>query len=194
MTSRWGPLGWMTLHSISVCYPSEPTLIDKQLLDEFMQAFGMTITCSICNDHFSKMFSGYKRAVPTWNNSRNDLFIAVCKMHNTVNTRLNKPIPKTVGECLDILQNATKYSPPSEFRKNYIEYLRGQWNHFLGLKQKVDLMKKINEDYWNSRETGYTSLDFDTTVDTTTYPDQPVHQKVVFPRMTVRNVRWNPHA
>jgi hypothetical protein len=194
MTSRWGPLGWMTLHSISVCYPVEPTLIDKQLLNEFMQSFGMTITCSICNDHFSKMFNGYKASVPTWNNSRYDLFIAICKMHNTVNKRLNKPIPKTVGESLDMLQTATRYSPPSEFRKKYIEYLTGQWSHFLGLKQKVDVMKKINEDYWSKREAGYTSLDFDVTADTTTYPNQPVEQKIVFPRMKLKNVKWNPHA
>lgn len=193
MTSRWGPLGWMTLHSISVCYPVEPTLIDKQLLNEFMQAFGMTITCPICNDHFSKMFNGYKSSVPTWNNSRYDLFIAICKMHNTVNKRLNKPIPKTVGESLAMLQTATKYSPPSEFRKNYIEYLRGQWNHFLGLKQKVDVMKKINEDYWSNRETGYVGLNFDMTADITIYPNQPVEQKIVFPRMNLRSVRWNPH-
>lgn len=192
MTSRWGPMGWMTLHSISVCYPVEPALIDKQLLNEFMQAFGMTITCSICNDHFSKMFKLYKDAVPTWNNSRYDLFIAICKMHNTVNKRLNKPIPKTVGESLDMLRTATKYSPPSEFRKNYIQYLAGQWRHFLGLKQRVDIMKKINEEYWSNRETGYDNLDFDLTADTTTYPNQPVEHKVVFPKMTLRNVKWNP--
>lgn len=194
MTSRWGPLGWMTLHSISVCYPPEPTVIDKQLLDEFMQAFGMTITCSICNDHFSKMFNDYKRFVPTWNNSRYDLFIAMCRMHNTVNKRLNKPVPKTVGESLEMLQNATKYSPPSEFRKKYIEYLSGQWRHILGLKQKVDLMKKINEDYWNNRETGYTGLDLDMTADISTYLNEPIEQKIIFPRLNLRNVRWNPHA
>jgi hypothetical protein len=194
MTSRWGPLGWMTLHSISVCYPTEPTFIDKQLLDEFMQAFGLTITCSICNEHFASMFAGYKKAVPTWNNSRYDLFIAICKMHNTVNQRLNKPIGRTVGECLVMLENATKYSPPTEFRKKYIEYLGGQWKHVLRLRQKVDIMKKINEEYWNNKETGYSNLNFDTTADTTTYPSQPVHQKLVFSKPNLRNIIWRPHG
>jgi hypothetical protein len=192
MTAIWGPLGWMTLHSISVCYPLSPTSEDKKLLDEFMQAFGMTITCSICNDHFSKMFRGYKTAVPTWNNSRFDLFIAICKMHNDVNTRINKPIPKTVGECLIMLETATTYSSPREFRKKYIEYLSGQWRHFLGLKQRVDIMNKINEEYWNNNETSYSSVDFDTTVDTTKYPNQPMDEKFVFPRLTLQNIRWNP--
>ena len=192
MTSHWGPLGWMTLHSISVCYPITATIADKQVLDEFMQAFGLTITCSICNGHFSKMFNGYKIAVPTWNNSRYDLFIAICKMHNTVNKRLNKPIPKTVGECLDVLQTATKYSTSNEFRKKYIEYLGGQWRHFLILKQKVDVMKKINEEYWTSRENGYSNLGFDITTDTSTYPTQPHEQKMVFPKLNLRNITWRP--
>jgi hypothetical protein len=194
MTAFWGPLGWMTLHSISVCYPTEPSLVDKKILDEFMEAFRMTITCSICNDHFSRMFSGYKRDIPTWNNSRNDLFIAICKMHNIVNNRLNKPIPKTVGDCLVILENATKYSSPSEFRKKYIEYLTGQWNHFLGLRQKVDVMRKINEEYWNKKETLYSAVEFDTTCDITTYPNQAIEQKIVFPKLKIRNVIWNPQA
>jgi len=192
MTSHWGPLGWMTLHSISVCYPITATITDKQVLDEFMQAFGLTITCSICNDHFSKMFNGYKIAVPTWNNGRYDLFIAICKMHNTVNKRLNKPIPKTVGECLDMLQNATKYSTSNEFRKKYIEYLGGQWKKFFVLKQKVDVMKKINEEYWTSRENGYSNLGFDITTDTSTYPTQPHEQKMIFTRLNLRNITWHP--
>jgi hypothetical protein len=194
MTSYWGPLGWMTLHSISVCYPTEPTLDDKSVLDQFMQGFAMSISCPICNDHFSKMFNDYKKFVPTWNNSRQDLFVAVCRMHNIVNSRNNKPTPKTVGECLDMLQNAIKYSPPHEFRKKYIEYLAGQWRRLLGVRQKVDLMKKINEEYWNTRETGYTDLNFDLTIDTITYPNRPIHEKVVFSRMNVRNVKWNPHG
>jgi hypothetical protein len=190
MTAFWGPLGWMTLHSISVCYPEHPTLIDKKLLDEYMQAFGMTITCSICNDHFSKMFSGYKNSVPTWNDSKYDLFIAICRMHNTVNKRLNKPIPKTVGECLDVLQNATRYSPPSEFRKKYINYLDEQWKRFLGLKQKVDIMKKINDEFWNNREVAYGSVTFDRNTDTTTYPNQPIEKRLVFSKPRLQNIKW----
>jgi len=192
MTAFWGPLGWMTLHSISVCYPIEPTIADKKILDEFMDAFGMTITCSICNEHFSRMFTGYKKAVPTWNNSRIDLFISICRMHNNVNTRLNKPIPKTVGECLNMLETATKYSSPNEFRKKYIEYLNGQWRHFLGLKQKVDVMRKINEEYWNNREISYKNVEFDVTIDTVTYPNQPIAENVVFPTLKLRNIVWNP--
>jgi len=190
MTAYWGPLGWMTLHSISMCYPVEPTVDDRQLLDQFMSGFVLTITCPHCNSHFSRMFADYKIGVPTWNNSRYDLFIAICKMHNIVNVRLNKPIPKTVGECLAVLENSTKYSPPSEFRKKYIEYLTNQWKRDVHIKHHVDIMNKINEEYWNKRETPYSSEGFDTTVDTTKYSNQPVEQKITFSKLKLRKFRW----
>jgi hypothetical protein len=191
MTSRWGPLGWMTLHSISVCYPDEPTVIDKQLLNEFMNSFSLTITCSICNDHFSKMFRTYKTSIPTWNNSKQDLFVAICRMHNTVNSRLNKPIPKNVGECLEILKNATKYSPQPEFRKKYIEYLATQWQRYSVVFPNVSLMKKINDEYWSNKELAYNDVKLDLTIDTVTYPNQPVPQKDIFTKLSLRNIKWS---
>ena len=191
MTSRWGPLGWMTLHSISGCYPDEPTVIDKQLLNEFMNSFSVTITCSICNEHFSKMFKTYKNSVPTWNDSKQELFVAICRMHNTVNKKLNKPIPKNVGECLEILKNATKYSPQLEFRKKYIEYLATQWQRYSVVFPNVSLMKKINDEYWSNKELAYNDVKLDLTIDTVTYPNQPVPQKDVFTKLSLRNIRWN---
>lgn len=191
MTAIWGPLGWLTLHSISVCYPNEPTLADKTILNEYMNAFGITIACPSCNSHFSTMFDIYKRSVPTWNNSKQDLFIAICKMHNSVNTRLNKPIPKTIEECLDVLKNSTKYSPSIEFRKKYIEYLYGQWRRS-GLNTLVDIIKRIDNDYWSIRETNYNDVKFDNTIETVLYSNQPKSNKIVFPTLNLRNIRWSP--
>jgi hypothetical protein len=193
MTKVWGPMGWMTLHSISVCYPEEPTDGDKSLLNEFMNAFGFTITCPSCNQHFSNMFNGYKRSFPTWNNSRKDLFIAICRMHNIVNKRLDKPYPKTVGECLGTLKNATSYTSPSEFRKKYIEYLRSQWRYQPMSIQfiSVDKLRKINEEYWNLRDVSYSDLSFPEE-DVISHENHPIQQKIVFPKMKLRNVRWPP--
>lgn len=186
-------MGWMTLHSISVCYPEEPTAEDKAILNEFMHAFAFTITCPSCNQHFSSMFNGYKQSVPSWNNSRKDLFLAVCRMHNTVNKRLDKPSPKTVKECIDSLKNATSYTSPSEFRKKYIEYLRSQWRvHVPGMQiNSVDKMRKINNEYWSAREVLYSDITFpeDNVI---TYKNQPLANKNIFPKLSLRNVKWTP--
>lgn len=167
MTKVWGPMGWMTLHSISVCYPDHPTQTDKQILQEFMNAFGSSITCVHCRGHFATMFADYKRKVPTWLDSRRDLFLAVCRMHNAVNKRLSKPQPKTVAECIESLKLAVKYSNPFTFRQKYCEYLLKDWwkyrfvgEGFGGLKS-AQLVKKINEEYWNNREVSYDDISFE---------------------------------
>ena len=198
MTARWGPLGWMTLHSISVLYPDEPNANDRQILNEFMDAFAATITCVHCRTHFIDMFNGYRRSIPSWSNSKRDLFIAVCRMHNTVNKRLDKPSPKSVEECLSFLVNATKYTSQIEFRKKYIEYLFSDWNiygrgtHYLNIAiSNTQTLKKINEEYWNSKEVSYDSLTFSED-DVLTYQNQPVVNRVIIPRLNIRNIRWKP--
>jgi hypothetical protein len=127
MTKVWGPMGWMTLHAVSVCYPESPTPNDRKIISEFIDAFAGTITCANCRQHFFSLLSNYVRNVPSWLNSRRDLFLAVCRMHNDVNKRLDKPYPKTVTECLSFLKSATAYTPPSEFISKYISYLFRDW-------------------------------------------------------------------
>lgn len=167
MTKVWGPMGWMTLHSISVCYPDEPTQTDKQILQEFMTAFGSCITCVYCRNHFASMFSDYKRKVPTWLNSKKDLFLAICRMHNAVNKRLDKPQPKTVSECIESLKRAITYTSPRDFRQRYCEYLIGDWmrqrytGEGLGGLKSAETVKKINEEYWNKREVSYDDVSFE---------------------------------
>lgn len=167
MTKVWGPMGWMTLHSISICYPEEPTSNDKQILQEFMNAFGGSITCAYCRQHFVQMFSDYKSKVPSWLNSRRDLFLAVCRMHNAVNKRLDKPQPKTVVECIEFLKRATSYTNARTFRENYVNYLLRDWysqrNHGEGLSgyKSAETVKRINEQYWNSHEVSYDQVSFE---------------------------------
>ena len=166
MTAIWGPMGWMTLHSISVNYPENPTVEDKQILDRFMNAFGESITCPHCKDDFAKMFPRYKTVHPEWNTSRYNLFLAIVRMHNTVNKKLDKPSPKTVAEALELLRNATSITTPSEFRQKYIDHvmkfwnsLRNSHNHFIivSLRSSQE-MNKINLEYWNLRESSYEDL------------------------------------
>ena len=164
MTKIWGPLGWMTLHSISVGYPEFPSEIDKQQLNAFMEAFGNCITCPSCKDHFSEMFAKYKRNNPDWNSTRYNLFLAICRMHNSVNKRLDKPSPKSVAECIAALKNATSVTSQMEFRQKYFDHVIGNWssiNHpsaFIPL-QSARQMKQIHDNYWINYFNSY-DLDF----------------------------------
>lgn len=198
MTAVWGPMGWMTLHAISACYPESPTDDDKKTISDFVNAFAATITCMNCRGHFSSMFSNYIKNVPSWLDSRRDLFLAICRMHNEVNKRLDKPYPKTVRECLDSLKNATTYTSPSEFITKYISYLFRDWStygrgtayQFIAFRN-AETMKRIYDEYLSSRIVSYSNLVIEEG-DVIIYNNQPVSVKPLIPRMRIRNVRWSP--
>ena len=161
MTALWGPMGWMTLHSISVNYPESPTFADMQILDRFMNAFGESISCPHCKEDFAKMFPKYKNSHPEWNTSKYNLFLAIVRMHNTVNKKLDKPRARTVAAAIEMLRNATNITTPAEFRQRYIDYLIRNWSGYrhsslgvIALNYAREL-NKINSEYWNLRESSY---------------------------------------
>ena len=159
MTARWGPLGWMTLHSISANYPDYPSPSDKAILRKFMDLFADTISCPSCKLHFGSMFHTYITRTPSWADSKRDLFVFVCRAHNTVNIRLDKPRPKTVQECIDTLQSIARVTSAQTYREKYLSYLLKNWSYpdasgFI-MSRSVREMIKINADYWNPRETNF---------------------------------------
>ena len=127
MTAIWGPMGWVTLHSISLLYPDNPTQNDKQILLKFLQDFAESITCPHCEKHFKTMFENYRKTHPEWSNSRFDLFLFIVRAHNTVNKRLDKPIQQTLEDCIKTLQNTTKSTSPAQYRIAYLNYLMSNW-------------------------------------------------------------------
>lgn len=165
MTSRWGPMGWMTLHSISVCYPENPDYTDKAMVNRFIDLFAECITCPSCKGHFTSMFSTYTRMHPDWANSRFNLFVAICRIHNTVNKRLDKPRFAAVREALQTLINITNVTPAHVFRSSYIQYVINNWvrqgdGEGMILANSGRQMMKINNEYWSLREVLYRDLSF----------------------------------
>ena len=156
MTAIWGPMGWMTLHSISLIYPDTPTQNEKQILLKFLQDFAESITCPHCERHFKAMFENYRKTHPEWANSRFDLFLFVARAHNTVNKRLEKPQKKTVEECLDAITTGTQYTSAIDFRRKYIDYVATRMAAEMSGDSMIKVghaqsMRRINESYWNSR-------------------------------------------
>lgn len=157
MAKVWGPLGWMSLHSISVCYPENPSNEEKLICMRYIELFGETITCRYCKEHFQKMYLSYKTTYPTYLNSKRDLFLFVTRIHNSVNKRLDKPVIQTVKDSLELLQNNTKTISGRSFRDQYTNYLIRNWAYEMTgeamiIKAKSYEMQKINNSYWNLRE------------------------------------------
>jgi hypothetical protein len=165
MTSRWGPMGWITLHSISLNYPVNPTHEDKGIVKRFLDRFAECITCPSCKNHFTTIFANYQRRHPEWANTRFDLFLFIVRAHNTVNKRLDKPILATVKDCLDTLKNISKITHFSVYRQNYMSYILTNWGRQFDGEGMImanvgrDLIK-INNEYWNLRETDINTIEF----------------------------------
>lgn len=162
-TKIWGPQGWMTLHSISTIYPEKPTYEEMELLKKFMNLFVDTITCPDCKNHFSKIFNAYRHSNPAWYASRSQFFTFVARAHNTVNLRIDKPRIPTVAECIDTIRRNTLVTRGAIYRNTYITYLIRNWSQeYTGesfiMAQSARELYKINNEYWNSRDTG--SYDF----------------------------------
>jgi len=183
MTAIWGPMGWMTLHSISLLYPDNPTADDIQTLKKFLNDFAESLTCPHCERHFKIIFENYRKIHPDWANSRFDLFLFVARAHNTVNKRLEKPLKNTVQECLDAIQSATQYTSSTEFRKKYIEYVIRRMAAEMSGDNMVKVgnaqnMRRINESYWNSKVQKDTS-NFDMTANVLEFvPENPTSQRL----------------
>ncbi len=164
-TKFWGPLGWMTLHSISAIYPEKPTAEDKLILEKFIENFRESITCVHCKGHFTSMLTSYRNRHPEWNSSRFHLFLFICRAHNTVNRRLDKPVIPTLQACLDRLKEVEKVTPLANYRSAYINYLIQNWTRegtgeaFMFLACAKTLAK-INGEYFNIRDEGIANLSF----------------------------------
>lgn len=157
MSKLWGPLGWMTLHSVSLIYPDIPTYEERAIASRFLDLFASTITCIYCKNHFVSMYALYKVIHPEYLNSRQDFALFVFRAHNTVNKRLDKPRISSVADCIQTLKYNTMSTTLAQFRSAYFSYLLRIWGQDLSgdgrmLQKDVRDMIKINNDYFIPRE------------------------------------------
>jgi len=183
MTSRWGPLGWMTLHSISINYPDSPSAIDKSMARRYLDLFRDTITCPSCKNHFTSMFRTYQLQHPEWLDSKLNFILAICRMHNTVNKRLDKPIQHTFADCIGTLVAATTITSPSVYRNSYHQYLLSNWGQTMDGEGRIHAgyvreMIRINTEYWSPRETKYIDIPIVDADVVTTVPQDPALYRV----------------
>ena len=165
MTAIWGPLGWMTLHSVSSLYPDNPTDSEKKLMSTWLDMFRDTITCHYCKSHFTEMLVKYRTKFPTLFNNRREFMAFAFRAHNTVNRRLHKPIYGTLDECMEVLRNNIVSRTAGEYRVAYLTHIRRYWSTmrdtsgFVAMRKIIE-MAKIEQEYFKLNDTN-----FDVTID-----------------------------
>lgn len=160
MTAVWGPLGWMTLHSISTSYPEAPTIAEKQLVSSWLDMFRDTITCPHCREHFTEILANSRRVFPNFLNSRQDFAVFVFRVHNAVNRRLRKPIYESVAACMERLQENVKLRRAKEYRTAYLDHIARFWRTLQDISgmialKKVNEMRRIEIEYFSVKDTNF---------------------------------------
>lgn len=161
MTSYWGPLGWMTLHTIAALYPDTPTLTERELARQWVGTFAECITCPSCQGHFKQMYATYMMRHPEIFSSRRNLLLFTLRAHNTVNRRTIKKV-YTIEECFaDFTKFGTDYARSK--RREYTLYLQKDWGKQASLSGISSLMRvrelsMIESQYWSLRQLDWDSV------------------------------------
>jgi len=148
MSKVWGPMGWLTLHSVAAVYPNQPSQQDKMIARRFLDLFTETITCRFCKDHFFRAYKLYSSNVPGFLDSKQNFMLFTLRAHNETNRSLDKPILASVADCIASLKNATSVTNAQTFKDNYMSYLIRTWAHEMSgealiYKNKAILMRDI---------------------------------------------------
>ena len=160
MTSIWGPLGWMTLHSVASCYPDNPLPAESSLIQTWLDMFQSTITCPSCREHFGSALGAYRRTNPRMLGSRSDFLLFTFRIHNSVNRRLNKPVHPDVAACFAQLRNNVKTRSAREYRIAYLNHIRRFWRTMqdasgITALKKINEMSKIEGEYLQRHENNF---------------------------------------
>lgn len=163
MTSIWGPLGWMTLHSVASCYPDTPVQSEKALMNTWLDMFQATITCPSCREHFGTALGSYRRQYPHMLSSREEFLVCTFRLHNVVNRRLNKPIHSTVEACFEQLRNNVKTRSARDYRIAYINHIQRFWRTMQDVTgitalKKINEMRKIEYEYFQRHDNNFESI------------------------------------
>jgi len=160
MTAVWGPLGWLTLHSVATSYPETPTEAERLLMESWLNMFRDTITCAYCRGHFTDLLAKYRSLFPNMLYSRQEFAIFSFRAHNDVNTRLLKPVYGSLDECLATLRKATESRPARDYRVSYLNHILRNWKSIQDITgitavKKVLEMSRIETDYIARRDTKF---------------------------------------
>ena len=89
LTKIWGPHMWVTLHSITFCYPLQPTEEDKIKYKKFFQIVGDMLPCFHCRESYNDFIKcGITRLDDDVFENRESLTKWLYYLHEAVNKKL----------------------------------------------------------------------------------------------------------
>ena len=104
----WGPHGWKFIHYVSLGYPENPTINDKNFYKNFYYSLQDVLPCEKCRINYKKNIM--EHPIDPHLENKDSLVKWVIDIHNKVNEELNKP-KLEYQEAIDLYLNATEDQP-----------------------------------------------------------------------------------
>ena len=108
LSTIWGPHGWKFMHYVSLDYPDNPTINDKNVYKNFYYSLQDVLPCEKCRINYKKNI--IEHPIDSHLENKDSLVKWVIDIHNKVNEELNKP-KHEYQEAIDIYLNATQEQP-----------------------------------------------------------------------------------
>ena len=84
----WGPPAWIFLHTITLNYPNNPTIYDKQNYKKFFTNLNYILPCEWCSKNYNHHLQKYP--IDNYLNTKKNLIQWLINIHNEVNKLFNK--------------------------------------------------------------------------------------------------------
>ena len=84
----WGPSAWIFLHTITLNYPNNPTIQDKQNYKNFFINLHHILPCEWCSKNYIHHLQKYP--IDNYLNTKKNLVEWLINIHNEVNQIFNK--------------------------------------------------------------------------------------------------------
>jgi Erv1 / Alr family len=88
ITKIWGPGAWIFLHSITFCYPNEPTEEHKTVYKRFFKLLGYVLPCQYCKDYKKIIKTGITELNDDVLKNRESLTKWLYYVHDAINKKL----------------------------------------------------------------------------------------------------------
>lgn len=98
----WGPHAWVFLHTITLNYPNNPTIYDKQNYKNFFINLHHILPCEWCSKNYIHHLQKYP--IDNYLNTKKNLIEWLIHIHNEINKLFNKKII-TYPEFIKIYKN-----------------------------------------------------------------------------------------
>jgi hypothetical protein len=142
----WGPHGWKFIHYVTLGYPENPTLYQKERYKTFLLLLQDVLPCSLCANHYKENLQKFPLTDDILD-SRDKLIKWGIDIHNSVNELNNKPILKYI-DAIKIINTDVECKPNiiEIIKDNKIETFDDSINKSsLLVNQKISKNVCINE-------------------------------------------------